>query len=396
MITSDFQGRKLSMLGFGAMRLPTLEGGAIDEAQVADMVKYAMDHGVNYFDTAYPYHGGMSEIVMGKVLGAYPRDSYYLATKYPGHQIASTYDPAAVFEDQLKKCGVDYFDFYLLHNVYENSMPVYLDPKWNILGYFKEQKRLGRIRHLGFSSHGSVENLKAFLDVAGDDMEFCQIQLNWLDWTLQSAKEKVELLNERSIPVWVMEPVRGGRLCKLNEKDEDVLKALRPEAGIPEWSFRFLQDIPGVAVVLSGMSNMQQIQDNVQTFEGRKPLNSQEISTLMNIAEGMKNSVPCTGCRYCTDHCPMGLDIPLMMTTCSELRFSPGVNTAMRLEFLPAQKQPSACIGCGTCAQICPQQIDIPGVMAELNQTLSDIPKWAEICKEREEAAKRLAKEKNA
>ncbi len=389
MIYTGFQDKKLSMLGFGTMRLPTLEGGAIDEAQVAEMVKYALDNGVNYFDTAYPYHGGMSEIVIGKVLSEYPRDSYYLATKYPGHQISSSYDPAAVFEEQLKKCGVEYFDFYLLHNVYENSIQTYLDPRWDIIGYFREQKRLGRIRHLGFSCHGRVENLREFLDAAGDDMEFCQIQLNWLDWTLQDAKAKVELLNERNIPVWVMEPVRGGRLCKLDEKDEAVLKALRPDAGIPEWGFRFLQGAPGVTMVLSGMSSMQQMRENVRTFEESKPLNVQEISALMTIADGMKNSVPCTACRYCTDHCPMGLDIPLMMATCSELRFSPVINIAMRLEGLPADKQPSACIGCGACAQMCPQKIDIPGVMTELNETLSKIPKWLDICKQREEAAKK-------
>lgn len=394
MIYSDFQGKKLSALGFGTMRLPVKEGGAIDEAQTAEMVKYALDNGVNYFDTAFPYHGGMSEVVIGKALSAYPRDSYYLATKYPGHQISSSYDPAAVFEEQLKKCGVDYFDFYLLHNVYENSIQTYLDPRWDIIGYFKEQKRLGRIKHLGFSCHGRVECLNEFLDAAGDDMEFCQIQLNWLDWTLQDAKAKVELLNERRIPIWVMEPVRGGRLCSLGAENEAALKALRPDESIPAWSFRFLQGAPGVAVVLSGMSNMEQMQENVRTFMQRKPLEAGEMSALLSIADSMKNAVPCTGCRYCTDHCPMGLDIPLMMGTCSELRFSPAINVAMRLEGLPEDKQPSACIGCGACAQMCPQSIDIPSVMAELNGILGKIPKWTEICKQREEAARKLKEDK--
>ena len=392
MIYTDFQDKKLSMLGFGTMRLPTLEGGAIDEAQVAEMVRIALENGVNYIDTAFPYHSSMSEIVIGKVLSAYPRDSFYLATKYPGHQISSSYDPAAVFEEQLKKCGVEYFDFYLLHNVYENSIQTYLDPRWNIIGYLKEQKRLGRIRHLGFSCHGRTENLREFLDAAGEDMEFCQIQLNWLDWTLQDAKSKMELLNQRGIPVWVMEPVRGGSLCRLAEQDEAVLRTLRPDAGIPEWSFRYLQGIPGVKVILSGMSSLQQMEENLLTFQERKPLNEQEVSALMQIAEGMKNAVPCTGCRYCTDHCPMGIDIPLMMETCSELRFSANVNTAMRLDSLPDEKQPSACIGCGACAQMCPQKIDIPGVMAELTGLLGGIPKWADICKQREEAAKKAAK----
>lgn len=389
MIYTDFQGDKLSMLGFGTMRLPTLEGGAIDETQVNEMVKYAIDHGVNYFDTAYPYHASMSEIVIGKALSAYPRESFRLATKFPGHQISASYDPAAVFEEQLKKCGVEYFDFYLLHNVYENSLATYLDPRWDIIGYFKEQKRLGRIRHLGFSCHGSVECMREFLNKAGDAMEFCQIQLNWLDWTLQDAEAKTALLNERQIPIWVMEPVRGGRLCSLKENEEATLRALRPDESMAAWGFRFLQGVPGVTVVLSGMSDMRQMQENVRTFEENRPLSADETATLLSIAEGMKNSIPCTGCRYCTDHCPKGLDIPLMMATCSELRFSPGVNVAMRLEGLPVEKQPSACVGCGACARMCPQRIDIPGVMKELSEKLRSIPKWVDICRQREEAAKR-------
>ncbi|MDO4385805.1 MAG: aldo/keto reductase [Clostridia bacterium] len=388
MLYTEFQGEKLSMLGFGAMRLPTLENGSIDEKQVDEMVKCALEGGVNYFDTAYPYHGGMSEIVLGRALRAYPRASYALASKYPGHQISESYDPAAIFEEQLKKCGVEYFDFYLLHNVYENSIQTYLDPRWGILDYFREQKRLGRIRHLGFSSHGSPACLREFLDAAGADMEFCQIQLNWLDWTLQNAREKVALLNGRGIPVWVMEPVRGGRLCALDAKDEAALKALRPDEGIPAWGFRFLQDVPGVAVILSGMSNLAQMKDNLATFAERRPLSAAEKDALLTIAEGMKNAVPCTGCRYCTDHCPMGLDIPLLMAACTELRFTPTIGVAMRLEGLPAEKQPSACLACGACARMCPQKIDIPAVMRELTETLQTIPKWTDICRQREAAAK--------
>ena len=230
MIYRTFKDKQLSLLGFGTMRLPTGSDGSIDEAQVREMTRYAVSHGVNYFDTAYPYHGGESERVIGRVLREYPRDSYCLATKYPGHQIINGgYDPAEIFEEQLKKCGVEYFDFYLLHNVYEKSMEVYLDPQRGILEYFKEQKRLGRIRHLGFSSHAEPPALKAFLDACGEDMEFCQIQLNYLDWTLQDAKGKYELLTQRGIPVWVMEPVRGGKLAKLSDANEAKLQAL------PHW-----------------------------------------------------------------------------------------------------------------------------------------------------------------
>ena len=390
MIYSSFQDKQLSLLGFGAMRLPTVDG-RIDEEQVAHMVRLAMEQGVNYFDTAWPYHGGTSEIVMGKVLNRYPRESWYLADKYPGHQIASTYNPAEIFEQQLKKCGVEYFDFYLLHNVYENSMDVYLDPQWGILDYFLEQKRLGRIRHLGFSSHGSVENLAEFLEKAGRHMEFCQIQLNYLDWTLQQAREKAALLNRWNIPIWVMEPLRGGRLCRLTAQEEAALAALRPDETATAWAFRFLQEVDGVKMILSGMSETAQMQENLATFRERRPLNNAETQALLALAEGMKNSVPCTACRYCTPHCPMGLDIPMLLATYNDLQFLATTNSAMRVEFLPPEKKPDACIGCGACAAICPQKIDIPLALQGLTAKMKTIPSWAQICKEREEAARRLA-----
>lgn len=392
MITTNFQGKTLSMLGFGAMRLPTDEQGQIDEAQLEQMIKTAFEGGVNYFDTAWPYHGGLSEVALGKALAAYPRESWYLATKYPGHQISSSYDPAAVFEKQLKKCGVQYFDFYLLHNVNESCIDTYLDPKWGILDYFREQKRLERIKHLGFSCHGGLDCLRAFLDAAGEEMEFCQIQLNFLDWTLQNAKAKVDLLNERHMPIWVMEPVRGGKLCDLGKANNAALRACRPQESIPAWGFRFLQDVPGVTMILSGMSTMAQMEDNLKTFSARKPLTDEETRMLLDIAESMKDSVPCTACRYCTANCPMGLDIPALLSVYNELRVAPSVTAAMRLEALAPNKQPSACVGCGACAAICPQKIEIPALMRDLALRLETIPKWRDICKAREEAEKKAAK----
>ena len=391
MIYNEFQDIQLSRLGFGTMRLPLLEDGSIDEPQVYAMTDYAMEHGINYFDTAYPYHGGNSERVIGRALKKYPRDSFYLADKYPGHQVAEVYDPAAVFEEQLEKCGVDYFDFYLLHNVYENSMDVYLDPQWGILEYFKEQKKLGRIKHLGFSSHARVDTLKQFLDICGDDMEFCQIQLNYLDWTLQEAREKYELLTERNIPVWVMEPIRGGKLATLGEEAAAKLEALRPDEAPVAWALRFLQGLPNVKMVLSGMSNMEQMVENIATYEEEKPLNPQELEVILAIADGMKDSVPCTACRYCCDGCPMGLDIPTLLAAYNEIRILPNVNAVMPIQFLPEDKKPSACIGCGKCRKICPQNIDIPQNLKDMVEIMKKIPSWLDICKEREEAAKRKA-----
>ena len=383
-------GEKLSRLGFGCMRLPLRKDQSIDEAVLDRMVDYAMAHGVNYFDTAWPYHGGRSELAIGKSLSRYPRDQWFLADKYPGHQIASSYDPADIFEQQLVKCGVDYFDFYLLHNVYENSIGVYRDPRWNILPYFLEQKRLGRIRHLGFSTHARPDTLAAFLDEAGDSMEFCQIQLNYVDWTLQNAREKYDLLTERNIPVWVMEPLRGGKLAALSDEDTARLRAVRPEESTAAWSFRWLRNLPNVHMVLSGMSDFDQMRDNVATFSGGLSQTREEAALLAEIAEGLKNALPCTRCRYCCDGCPMQLDIPMLIHAYNDIRFASSMTVPMQFDALPEEKKPSACIGCGACAAVCPQKIDIPAAMQDFARILADKPSWAEMCRQREEAARKL------
>ena len=376
-------GERLSRLGFGCMRLPLNADKSIDEQELQRMVDYAIAQGVNYFDTAWPYHSGASEGAIGRALAKYPREQWFLADKYPGHQIADTYDPAAIFEAQLKKCGVEYFDFYLLHNVYENSMNVYLDPKWGILDYFREQKRLGRVRHLGFSTHARPDTLKRFLDIAGGDMEFCQIQLNYLDWTLQDAEAKVRLLSERGIPVWVMEPLRGGRLANLTEAQTARLKALRPQESAAAWSFRWLQNLPEVKVVLSGMSNFDQMADNAATFSGGAPQTPEEAALLLDMAEEMKNALPCTRCRYCCDGCPMQLDIPMLIHALNDIKYADSMTVPMQFDALPEDKRPSACVACGACAAVCPQKIDIPAALAELSDILAKKTSWAEICRQR-------------
>ena len=370
MIYRDFQDIKLSALGMGAMRLPVVDGddSRIDEKKAEEMVAYAMANGVNYYDTAWGYHGGNSELVMGKALKNYPRESFYLASKFPGYDLANMDKVEEIFEKQLEKCQVEYFDFYLFHNVCEMNIDAYLDPKYGIFEYLMKQKGNGRIRHLGFSAHGKMDVLKRFLDAYGEHMEFCQLQLNYLDWTFQNAKEKVELMKEHNIPVWVMEPVRGGKLASLDPENESKLKALRPEESIAAWAFRFLQSVPEVKVVLSGMSNMEQMQENIRTYGEDKPLNKKEMDTLMGIAEDMvkKNVVPCTACHYCVDHCTQGLDIPRLLELYNEHAFTGGGFIApMALEAIPEDKHPDACIGCRSCEAVCPQQIKISEVMAD-------------------------------
>ncbi len=374
MIYKDFQTEKLSALGMGAMRLPVADNddSRIDVPAVEEMVDYAMAHGVNYYDTAWGYHGGNSETVLGRALGRHPRDSYYLADKFPGYDLANMPKVREIFERQLEKCGVEYFDFYLCHNVCEMNIDAYLDPKFGIVSYLLEQKRAGRIRHLGFSGHGAVPVLERFLDAWGAEMEFGQIQLNYLDWTFQDAKGKMELLNRWNIPVWVMEPLRGGRLADLPEADAQRLRSLRPKETVPAWAFRFLQTLPGVTVTLSGMSSPEQLRQNIRTFETQAPLSEGEMQTLLAMAEGMLSGrLPCTACRYCVSHCPRGLDIPRLLELYNEHSFTGGGFIApMALMAVPEEKHPSACIGCRSCERVCPQQIPISRAMADFADRL--------------------------
>ena len=376
MLYKEFQGKRVSALGMGAMRLPVINGdySQIDEEETARMTAYAMDHGINYYDTAWGYHNGNSEIVMGKILGKYPREKFYLATKFPGYDLSNMDQVKEIFEKQLEKCGVEYFDFYLIHNVCELNIDAYLDPKYKIYQYLIKQKENGRIHHLGFSVHGSYTVLERFLDAYGEGMEFGQLQLNYLDWKFQNAKAKVELLQQYHIPVWVMEPLRGGSLAALSEESESKLNSLRPEERIPAWAFRYLQTIPNVTVVLSGMSNYEQMVENIRTYEEDKPLNTTEMNTLQQVAEEMlgKNILPCTACRYCTSHCPMDLNIPELLSLYNEHSFTGGGFIApMALRALPEEKKPSACIGCQSCEQVCPQQIEIAKAMKEFAEKMS-------------------------
>ena len=375
MIYKAFQDLKLSALGMGAMRLPLLPGeaGEIDEAAAKDMVAYAMEHGVNYYDTAWGYHDGRSEVVLGRALGRYPRQSYFLADKFPGYDLANMDRVEEIFEEQLKRCGVDYFDFYLFHNVCEMNIDAYLEERHGILAYLLRQKKAGRIHHLGFSAHGSSAVMQRFLEAYGAEIEFCQIQLNYIDWTFQDAKAKVELLRQYHIPVWVMEPLRGGKLASLEAADADKLRALRPQEQPPAWAFRFLQSVPEVTMILSGMSSMEQLQQNVATFAEERPLNAQEMAALMQVAAGMveRIALPCTACRYCTSHCPQGLDIPALLALYNEHCFTGGGFLApMALSALPAEKQPGACLGCKSCEAVCPQQIKIAQAMADFAKKL--------------------------
>ena len=389
MYYNEISGVKVSALGMGNMRLPTLEGERekIDGAKAKEIIDYAMAHGINYYDTAYRYHGGESERFIGEALKKYPRESFLLASKFPGHMmvkkgggvvgftsgLAGWPDNTVpgVFAEQLKKCQVEYFDFYLLHNVSEQSLAIFEDPDLRVIDFLLEQKAQGKIRHLGFSSHAvSAQTIDGFLSRHEGVFEFVQIQLNYLDWKLQNAKAKVETIARHGLKVVVMEGVRGGRLASLPEEQAEKLRALRPQDSAARWALRWLQGIPEAAVVLSGMTSLDQIRENVETFAAPAPLTPEEKAALEQVADSMLNWVPCTACRYCTEGCPMELDIPRIVAAYNGMK-----NGDFMARYDPAKAEPAMdprrCVGCGACASICPQGIKLPELMTELSGMLT-------------------------
>ena len=361
MIHTDFKGEKISQLGMGTMRLPVINGvdKDIDEEKALEMFDYAYKHGINYFDTAWGYHEGNAEIVVGKALSRYPRESFHLTTKFPGYDHNNFPKVKEIFAKQLEKLQTEYFDFYLFHNVCEYNIENYLNPEFGVKEYLVSEREAGRIKHLGFSDHSGIECFKCFLDAYGDVIEFCQIQLNWLDWDFQEAKEKVRILNEKNIPIIVMEPLRGGTLVE--------------PAGSAEKCFRYLQSIPGIVTILSGMSSMEQMQDNLRIFETNEPMGEDEKEALYEKAKKMTSGVPCTACRYCTTYCPMEINIPYMMNQYNQITFNPeGLSwyTSMAIGGVEKGKKPWDCLSCGACKEVCPQQIDIPGYLAKLSAKL--------------------------
>ena len=358
MIYKDFKGQKLSQLGFGCMRFATdPETGEIDQAKVNAMFDLAIKEGVNYFDTAYPYLGGKSEIAMAEALSRYPRESYYIADKFPGHSLTGPIDNTALFNVSLRKCRTDYFDFYLFHNVTEWSVKFYESEEYHIIPDILKMKEEGKIRYLGFSCHSGPELLDAFLTRHEGEFDFVQIQLNYLDWTMQDAKTKYEIIRRHGLGVWVMEPVRGGKLAVLPESESAKLRALHPDAGEQpsdaSYAFRFLQGLPGIKVILSGMNEVFQVEDNLRTFREECPLSDAERNTLLDIAENLKKGVPCT------------------------------MTPSVRLDALPEEKRPAACIGCGQCTHACPQSIDVPSALAELAQMYENGPHWRDMVAQR-------------
>ncbi len=365
MIYRDFKdGLKTSLLGMGCMRLTCLPGtqDEVDYELAEKVIDYAYQHGVNYFDTAYVYLNGNSERTIGKALSKYPRESYFIADKMPG-MIKTKDDVERIFAEQLERCGVDYFDFYLCHNVNERSIDTFIDLE--VPQFMERMRDEGKIRYLGFSSHGKPETLRRFATLR--DWDFAQIQLNYFDWFEKDTKAQYEVLRELGIPIVVMEPVRGGRLASLTDRANDMLRAVEPERSISSWAFRFVQELPGIQVVLSGMNAMEQIEDNLATFSEYKPLRESDHQVLKDAIQALieELTVPCTACRYC-NVCPQELDIPTMLQIYNQYAMNRHPFALNPLRELPEGKRPADCLGCGACANACPQNIQIPDLLKQL------------------------------
>jgi len=270
---------------------------------------------------------------------------------------------------------VDYFDFFMLHNVAEGSYDVYTDESFGIIECLLAQKKAGHIRHLGFSSHGRADTIDKFLkhtkERYGDIFEFAMIQLNYIDWTLQKAKDKYDLLTENNIPIIAMEPLRGGILARLGEKPVSIMKASRPNDTAASWAFRFLQSQENIAVVLSGMSTMEQLTENLELFKNPIPLTEVDNAVLQEVLESLVNLTPCTDCKYCMDECPLNLDIPLMLTLYNETGFERGWFLDAAIRNLKDNEKPTACNSCGKCSLLCPQNIDIPKTLAAFAEVIN-------------------------
>ncbi len=365
---------KMPKLGFGLMRLPE-KNGEIDIDEVCNMVDMYMNHGFNYFDTAYVYHGGKSEVAAGEaIVKRYPRDSFYLATKLPAWELHSPEDCDRIFNEQLTRAGVEYFDFYLLHSMEEgNNYEAH--EKYHSFEWAMEKKKAGQIRHFGFSFHGTPQLLNQILD-KHPEVEFVQIQLNYADWNnpIVHSGKLYQILKERNIPIIVMEPVKGGTLAHTTPELESMMKRQQPDKSIASWALRFVGSLDGIMTILSGMSTPEQMQDNLHTFSNFEPLSEQDRDVLQQVTQAMAElpNIPCTSCRYCCDGCPSGILIPDIIGSLNTLRMYGEDNRPhfFYQSLTDHSGKAGDCIACGQCESVCPQHLSIIEIMQEASSRL--------------------------
>ncbi|MGN0641840.1 MAG: aldo/keto reductase [Huintestinicola sp.] len=368
----DRQGIETSLLGYGCMRFPTDSSGRINEAEAEKLLDKAISGGVNYIDTAYPYHNGESEPFTGRVLDKYPRDSYYLATKLPCWEVNSLDDAKRLFAQQLERLHKDYVDFYLLHALSINSWRRMLD--LGVVSYCEKLKAEGKIRFFGFSFHDTFDAFEEILTYR--DWDFCQIQLNYMDTDYQAGLKGCELAEKLNVPVIVMEPVKGGSLANLPDSITERFRELRPDASTASWALRWVGSLKNVKVILSGMSDMSQVEDNLKTFGEFVPLNAEEQQTVSDTAAALRRRVRngCTGCNYCMP-CPAGVNIPYNFSIWNTYGiYENKGHTIWQWSHDIDEKQKALnCISCGKCEKACPQHISVRENLKALQEELDGL-----------------------
>ena len=370
-------GLTVPLLGFGMMRLPRLdpEKPDIDYATAEKQIRRALEAGVNYFDTAYFYHAGLSEKCAGDLLTKFPRDSYYLTSKMPVRALKKQSDVERIWNEQLKKCKTEYFDFYLVHNLNKDRWNTTI--RFKVYEFLLQKKKEGKIRKLGFSFHDEPEVLETI--AKAHPWDFAQIQLNYLDWTIYRSKEQYEILTKYGIPVVIMEPLRGGALARLNAEATGILKKADPKASAASWAFRYAASLPNVMCVLSGMTLMEHLEDNIKTFTDFKPLTDEERKVIDRALAAYRKSgaIPCTECRYCMP-CPVGVQIPRIFGLYNQYKITGNYgHFRMVYDKMPEDEQASACVSCGACLKKCPQKINIPEQMKKITADLKSGPRQA-------------------
>ena len=369
-VRRKYKNTQVPLLALGCMRLP-MKGENVDQQELDRMVAYCMEHGVNYFDTAYMYVDGKSEIAIGKALKKYSREDFMLADKSPIYKTKSREDVRRIFEQQLEKCQVDYFDFYMCHNINQNTFDIYRNV--NMVEELVKLKKEGKIKYLGFSFHGTPEILK---EVVKDyKWDFAQLQINYLDWDVVKAHQQYDIVQAENIPVTVMEPLRGGALVNLSDKALAKLKE-NSNSTTAAVGLRWAASRDNVVTVLSGMSNLQQVKENIQTFIDYKDMDESEEKLADEIAKIIQSQgeINCTACRYCLEVCPRNINIPAIFSLYNQYKVTSNkMLFKIYYESLSDNEKADKCIKCNLCNKNCPQSLDIPGLLAKINDEYNKV-----------------------
>lgn len=375
-VTRKFMNSDIPLIALGCMRLP-IENGKIDMVELDKMVEYAMAHGANYFDTAYMYVDGKSENAIGEVLKKYPRESFILADKCPAYLVNSPADVRKLCLEQLKKCQVEYFDNYMVHNINKNTLNNYRDN--DMYGELIKLKKEGKVKNVGFSFHGDPKMLREV--IKEHKWDFCQLQINYLDWEVVNADELYEIADEAGVPIIVMEPLRGGALCALPDKAVQKLKEECPDDTPASFGLRWVASKKRVFTILSGMSNLQQIKENINTFVNYREFSEKEEKTAHEIAQIIQSqgAISCTACKYCLEVCPTGINIPAIFGLYNIYKSStqPSKNFMFLYNYkaLDESTRADKCIDCKLCIKNCPQDLDIPNLLKEVDKAVKEVEK---------------------